>query len=119
VQNDSSFFAIGIQALVFVFLGGLIVPGGLVGLKTVHWLDAIGMVLLSLLAAFGPGLLLPPQDIPVSPITSFSGVMALLCLVLLSRLKHVWPVLWRTLLVTSAGAAIAIVVLFWPSPPGV
>ncbi len=119
VQNDTPFFAIGIQALVFVFLGGLMVPGGLIGLKAIHWLVAIGMLLLSLLAAFGPELLLPPQDIPVSPITTFGGVMVLLSLVLLSRLKRVWPVLWRTLLVASAGAAIDIVVLFWPSPPGV
>ncbi len=120
VQNDNSpFFIIGIQALGFVFLGGLMIPGGLIGLKAVHWLVAIGMVLLSLLAAFGPGLLFPPGDIPVSPITIFSGVMVLLCLILLSRLKRVWPVLWRTLLVAGVGTVIAIVVLFWPSPPGV
>ena len=120
VQNDTSpFFAVSIQALGFVFLGGLLVPGGLLGLKAVHWLVAIGMVLLSFLAAFGPGFLLPSQDIPVSPITTFSGVMVLLCLVLLSRVKRVWPVLWRTLLVAGAGAAIAIVVQLWPSPPGV
>ena len=120
VQNDTSpFFAISIQALGFVFLGGLMVPGGLLGLKAVHWLVAIGMVLFSFLAAFGPGFLLPSQDIPVSPITTFSGVMVLLCLVSLSRVKRVWPVLWRTLLVAGAGAAIAMVVLFWPSPPGV
>lgn len=121
VQNDNSpFFVVGIQALVFVFLGGLMVPGALLGLKAIHWLVAIGMPLFSLLAAFGPGFLLPPQNIPISPITIFSGVMALLCVIFLTRLKRdIWPILWRTLLVAGLAAAIAITVLFWQSPPGV
>ena len=117
-DNNGPFFIIGIQALGFVFLGGLIVPGALLGLKAIHWLVAIGMLLLSLLAAFGPGFFIPTENIPISPITIFSGVMILLCLIFLGRIKG-GPILWRTLLVAGAAITIASLVLFWPSPPGV
>ena len=95
------------------------VPGALLGLKAIHWLVAIGMLLLSLLAAFGPGFFIPTENIPISPITIFSGVMILLCLIFLGRLGDAWSAFWRTLLVAGIGAAIASLVLLWPSPPGI
>ena len=67
VQNDDPFFTISLQALACVFFGVLLIPAGLIDLKAVHWLLAIGVVLASLLVAFGPTFLLPPEDIPSRP----------------------------------------------------
>ena len=69
VIDPALLLSLGLSLLV---LGGgiiylLLIPAGLIDLKAVHWLLAIGVVLASLLVAFGPTFLLPPEDIPSRP----------------------------------------------------
>lgn len=116
LQNDF-FLAPFFLAVFLVFSASLLILASLFILK-VHWLAAIGAFLLSLLAAFGQGWLFPNDATYGTIYWSFTygGVMVLLSLILLSRVKGVWSALWRTLLVAGAGAAIAIAVLVARGP---
>lgn len=112
MANDSS-FGVLFQAL-FLFVGGsLLILASLLCLK-VHWLLVIGVLLLALLAPFVQGRLFPtgPASWATNWFLTYGAVVVVLSLILLGRVKGVWPALWRTLLVTGASAAIVYAVAY-------
>ncbi len=117
--QDNAFMVIDFLAMSFINMASLLVLGSLISVR-VHWLLAIGVFLLSLLAALGLGWLFPSDRTIVFSLTYGSVVLSL---ILLGRVKGVWSALWRTLFVAGAGAAIAIAVLVargpdaWKYPP--
>ena len=120
IQNDTTFFVYGLLGMAFVFIGALLVTGGLISLKGVHWLVVLGGLLVALFAAYGfrwPDWLLPSVDSPFRPFIgqfTLGGIMLVLFLVvLLSRWQRVWPALRRPLLVAGAAAAVTIAMLVW------
>ena len=121
-MQDNAFMTIGFLAMIFILMGSFLVLGSLISMK-VHWLLAIGVFLLSLLAAFVQGWLFPSNQTIVFWFLTYGGVVVLLSLILLGRVKGVWSALWRTLLVASVGATIVIAVLVargpddWKYPP--
>ncbi len=120
-MQDNAFMGIGFLAMSFINMASLLVLGSLISVR-VHWLLAIGVFLLSLLAAFGLVWLFPSDRTIVFSLT-YGGVVVVLSLILLGRVKGVWSALWRTLLVAGAGAAITIAVVVargpdaWKYPP--
>ena len=115
-QNDASLTPLFL-ALFFVVGASLLLLVSLLLLK-VHWLLVSGVLLLSLLAPFVQGRLFP-ADVSVwttNWFLTYGGAVVALNFILLGRVKGIWPVLWRTLLVTAAGAAIAITVLVVRGP---
>jgi hypothetical protein len=119
--QDNAFLGVGFLAMSYLNLASLLVLGSLIS-ANVHWLLALGVFLLSLLAAFGLGWLFPSQQAIVFSLT-YGVVVIVLSLILLARVKGVWSALWRPLLVAGTGAAIAIAVLVargpdaWRYPP--
>jgi hypothetical protein len=116
LQNDvflwPFFLATGL-----VFLASLLILASLPGLH-VHWLLVVGTFLVSLLAAYGQGWLLPNAPTYGTAYWSltYGGAVLVLSLVLLGRVKGVRPVLWRTLVVTGVGAALPVVFLILRGP---
>lgn len=114
-QTDAYYYPF--VALLFVLLASLLILASLLTLS-VNSLLVSGVFLLSLLPLCIS--LLPflqrgfPSDINLwttNWFLTYGGVVVALSLILLLRVKGVWPVLWRTVLVTAAGSAIAIAVL--------
>ncbi|HEY4384972.1 MAG TPA: hypothetical protein VGN34_10910 [Ktedonobacteraceae bacterium] len=104
--NDSS-LGLFFLSLFLLFVGGLLILASLLCLK-IHWLLVIGVLLLALLAPYVEGRLFPtnPSSWATNWFLTFGGVVLVLSLILLGRVKRVWPALWRTLLVTGTSAAI-------------
>ena len=104
--NDSS-FGLYFLSLFLLFSGGLLILGSLLCLK-VHWLLVIGVFLVALLAPYLEGKLFPTGPASWGPIwfLTFGVVVLVLSLILLSRVRGIWPALWRTLLVTGVSAVI-------------
>jgi hypothetical protein len=121
-MQDNAFMTIGFLAMIFILMGSFLVLGSLFSMK-VHWLLAIGVFLISLLAAFVQGWLFPSNQTIVFWSLTYGGVVVLLSLILLGRVKGIWSVLWRTLLVTVVGTTIVIAILVvrgpddWKYPP--
>ncbi len=119
--QEDPFLGVVFLAMDFICAASLLVLGSLISAK-VHWLLALGVFLLSLLAAFGLGWLFSSQQ-PLVFFLTYGVVVVVLSLILLARVKGVWATLWRPLLVAGAGAAIAIAVLVargpdaWRNPP--
>ena len=111
-SNDAT-FGIIILALFLLFGGSLLFLVSLLFLK-VHWLLIIGMLLLALLAAYVQGRLFPagPAYGSTNWILTFGGIVLVLSFILLSRVRGIWPALWRTLLVTGVSAAIIFAVAY-------
>lgn len=119
-QTDAFYYPF--VALVFVFLASLLILASLLALR-VNVLLVSGVFLLSLLPL---GISLLPFRKTGFPTTIslwttnwfliYGGVVVALSLILLVRVKGVWPVLWRTVLLTAAGAAIAIAILLGRGP---
>jgi hypothetical protein len=118
IETDISIgpFFIG---LFFVIVASLLILASLFSLK-VHWLLVIGVLPLSLLASFVQGRLFPtnPGYWATLWFLTYGSVVVVLSLILLGRVKGVWPALWRVLLVTGAGAAIASAVVVAHGPDG-
>lgn len=120
VQNDTTFFAYGLLGMACVFIGSLLVSGGLIGLKGAHWLVVLGVLLVAVFAAYGfrwPDRLLPSIDNPLRPFIgqfTLGGIILVLFLVvLLSGWQRMWPTLWRPLLIAGAAAVVTIALLVW------
>jgi hypothetical protein len=110
--NDSS--ANILLLALFLFVGGsLLILASLLSLK-VHWLLVSGVLLLALLAPYGQGRLFPtdPGFWARNWFLTYGAVVVVLSLLLLGRVKGSWPVLWRTLLVTGASAALVYAVAY-------
>ena len=118
IETDISIgpFFIG---LFFVIVASLLILVSLLSLK-VHWLLVSGVFSLSLLASFVQGMLFPtnPAYWALFWFLTYGSVVVLLSLILLSRVKGVWPALWRLLLVTGVGATIASAVVVAHGPDG-
>src|SRR5258706_16420997 len=110
--NDSSFEGLFL-ALVLLVGGSLLILASLLCLK-VHWLLVIGVLLLALLAPYVQGKLFPtdPASWATNWFLTYGAVVVVLSLILLGRVKRLWPALWRTLLVTGASAAIVSAVAY-------
>jgi len=120
IQNDNTFFAYGLLGMACVFIGSLLVAGGLILLNGAHWIVVLGVLLVGLFAAYvfrWPDWLLPSIDSPFRPfigqLTLGGIILVLFLVVLLSRWQRVWPVLWRPLLVAGAAAVVTIALLAW------
>ncbi len=119
--QEDPFLGVVFLAMGFIAMASLLVLGSLIS-ANVHWLLALGVFLLSLLAAFGLGWLFPSQQ-PLVFLLTYGVVVVVLSLIPLVRVKGVWAALWRPLLVAGAGAASAIAVLVargpdaWRYPP--
>lgn len=119
-QTDAYYYPF--LALVFVLFASLLILASLLTMS-VHFLLVSGVFLLSLLPL---GIsLFPflqrgfPTDLSLWTTNWFliyGGVVVVLSLILLVRVKGIWPVLWRTVLLTAAGAAIAIAILLGRGP---
>jgi hypothetical protein len=112
MANDSSFDTLFLA--VFLFVGGsLLILASLLCLK-VHWLLVIGVLLFALIAPYVQGRLFPtgPASWATNWFLTYGVVVALLSLILLVRVKRVWPALWRTLLITGASAAIVYAIAY-------
>jgi hypothetical protein len=105
--------------LFFVLVASLLMLVSLLSLK-VHWLLVIGVVPLALLASFVQGRLFPtnPAYWATYWFLTYGSVVVVLSLILLGRVKGIGPALWRVLLVTGAGAAIALAVQLAHGPDG-
>jgi len=98
----------------------LLVGGGLLLLVSLFfliqpWLLVLGMLLLSVLAAFVQRWLFPAAEpyASINWILTFGGAaLVLSCILLLSRIRGIWSVLWRTMLVTGVSAAIVYAVAY-------
>lgn len=105
-SNDAS---LGLLLLaVLLLVGGcLLILVSLFCLK-VHWLLVIGVLLVALLAPYVQGRLFPTSPAYWAPnwFLTFGIVALVLSFILLSRVKGIWPALWRTLLVTGVSSAI-------------
>jgi hypothetical protein len=112
MENDSSLDVLVLAVVLFVG-GSLLFLASLFCLK-VHWLLVIGMLLLSLLAPYIQGWLFPtdPAHWATNWFLTYGVVMLVLSFILLSRVKGIWPTLWRTLLVTGACASIVFAVAY-------
>ena len=112
-SNDASF---GLM----IFSQALFVGGGLLLLTSLfffiqRWLLVLGMLLLSVLAAFVQSWLFPAAE-PYASInwilTFGEAVLVGSCILILSRIRGIWPILWRTLLMTAVSAAIIYAVAY-------
>jgi hypothetical protein len=105
--------------LFLILVASLLILVSLLSLK-VHWLLVMGVVPLALLASFVQGRLFPtnPAYWAAYWFLTFGSVVVALSLILLGRVKGIWPALWRVLLVTGAGAAIALAVQLIHGPDG-
>jgi hypothetical protein len=112
MENDSS-LGVLFSALFLFFGGSLLILASLLSLK-VHWLLVSGVLLLALLVPYGEGRLFPtdPAFWATNWFLTYGAVVAVLSLLLLGRVKGVWPALWRTLLVTGVSAAIVYAVAY-------
>jgi hypothetical protein len=106
MANDSS-FGLYFLSLFLLFSGGLLILGSLLCLK-VHWLLVIGVFLVALLAPYLEGRLFPTGPASWGPMwfLTFAVVVLVLSLILLGRVRGIWPILWRTLLVTGVSMVI-------------
>jgi hypothetical protein len=111
LENDLSWYPL-LFALLFILIGSLMILASLLRAK-VHVLLVIGVFLLSLLASYVQGKLFPTDASYWTTywFLTYGGVVVLLCMILLSRVKGIWPYLWRTLLNAGVGAAIPITVM--------
>lgn len=105
MENDSSLSVLFLALVLFVG-GSLLILASLLYLK-VHWLLVIGVLLLALFAPYVEGRLFPtdPAFWATNWFLTYDAVVVVLSLILLGRVKGVWPVLWRTLVVNGASAA--------------
>ena len=112
MANDSSFDVLFLALVLFVG-GSLLILASLLSMK-VHWLLVIGVLLLALLVPYGQGRLFPtgPALWATNWFLTYGAVVVVLSLLLLGRVKGVWPALWRTLLVTGVSAAIVYAVAY-------
>jgi len=106
MANDSS-FDLYFLSLFLLFSGGLLILGSLLCLQ-VHWLLVIGVLLVALIVPYLEGRLFPTDPASWGPIwfLTYAVVVLVLSLILLGRIRGIWPVLWRTLLVTGVSAGI-------------
>lgn len=118
-QNDL-FLGYSLLGQALVLVGGLLVAGGLIGLRVAHWLVVLCVLLVGGFAAYGfrwPDWLLPPDTSPFRPFIgqfALGGLMLALFLVaLLVHWQRTWPILWRPLLIAAIVAAVAIVLIAW------
>ncbi len=111
-SNDAS---LGLLLLAVILLvgGSLLILVSLFCLK-VHWLLVIGVLLVALLAPYVQGRLFPTGPAYWAPnwFLTFGVVVLVLSFILLSRVRGIWPALWRTLLVTGISAAIVYAVAY-------
>jgi len=105
-SNDASLELL-LLAVVLLVSGCLLILVSLLCLK-VHWLLVIGVLLLALIAPYVQGRLFPAGPAYWAPnwFLTFGVVVLVLSLILLGRVRGIWPALWRTLLVTGVSAAI-------------
>lgn len=96
--------SLGLSLLAFFLLigGSLLFLVSLLILK-VYWLLPIGVVVLALLAHYVGGWF---------PTYTFGGAVLVVGLIVLARVKGLWPTLWRTLLVTGVSAAVIFAVAY-------
>lgn len=116
LSNDLAWYPL-LFGLFCVLLASLLILVSLLILK-VHWLLVIGVLLLSLLASYVQGRLFP-ADVSywiTYWFLTYGGVVVVLSLILLGRVKGIWPALWRTMLVAGVGAAIPIAVMIVRGP---
>ncbi len=108
LTNDA-FMAPLFLSLGLIFVASILVLAGLCCLK-VHWLVALGTFLLALLVAYVQGQLFPtnPASYSLYWFLTYGGIVVILSFLSLAPVKGVWPLLWRMLLVTGAGAGITL-----------
>jgi hypothetical protein len=111
-SNDAS-LSLLLLAVVILVSGCLLILVSLLILK-VHWLLVIGVLVLALIAPYVQGRLFPAGLAYWAPnwFLTFGIVAMVLSLILLVRVKGIWPTLWRTLLVTGISAAIVYAVAY-------
>ena len=112
-SNDASLGLILLSEALFVG-GGLLLLVSLFFLIQ-PWLLVLGMLLLSVLAAFVQRWLFPAAEpyASINWILTFGGAaLVLSCILLLSRIRGIWSVLWRTMIVTGVSAAIVYAVAY-------
>ena len=111
-SNDASLSLLLLAVLLLVG-GCLLILVSLFCLK-VHWLLVIGVLLIALLAPYVQGSLFPTGPASWAPnwFLTFGGVVLVLSLILLGRVRGIWAILWRTLLVTAVSAAIVYAVAY-------
>jgi hypothetical protein len=118
-QNDL-FLSYSLLGEGLILVGALLIAGGLIGLRIVHWLVALCVLLVGGFAAYGfrwPDWLLLPVTSPFRPFVgqfTFGGLMLLLFLgTLFTRWQRIWPRLWRPLLISGIVAAVGIALIAW------
>jgi hypothetical protein len=107
-------------SLDFLLLAVILLGGGILMLLVslfclkVHWLLVIGVLLVALLAPYVQGRLFPagPAYWATNWFLTFGIVALVLSFILLSRVRGIWPALWRTLLVTGVSSAIVYAVAY-------
>ena len=111
LENDLAWYPL-LFALFFIIVASILILASLLILK-VHVLLVIGVFLLSLLASFVQGKFFPTDASLWLTywFLTYGGVVGLLSLILLIRVKDIWPALWPTLLIAGVGAAIPITAL--------
>jgi hypothetical protein len=111
-SNDAS-LGLLLLAVVLLVSGCLLILVSLLCLK-VHWLLVIGLLLVALIAPYVQGRLFPadPAYWAQNWFLTFGVVVLVLSLILMSRVKGVWPALWRTLLVTAVSSGIIVAVAY-------
>jgi len=101
MEYDAS-FGLGFLAFYLLIGGSLLFLVSLLFLK-VYWPLLIGVLVLALLAPYVGGWF---------PTYTYGGAVLIVGLIVLARVKGLWPTLWRTLLVTGASAAVIFAVAY-------
>ena len=111
-SNDASLTVLLFAVILFVG-GCLLILVSLLSFK-VHWLLVLGVFVLAFIAPYVQGRLFPadPAYWAQNWFLTFGAVVLVLSLILLSRVRGIWPALWRTLLVTGISAGIVFAVAF-------
>lgn len=112
LSNDASLGAFLLAAFLLIS-GSLLLLISLFCLK-VHWLLVIGVLLVALLVPYVRGWLFPNGLASWAPnwFLTIGVVVLVLSLILLSRIRGIRAILWRTLLVTGVSAAIVYAVAY-------
>ena len=111
-SNDASLIDL-LLAVILLVGGCMLILVSLLFLK-VHWLLVLGILPLALIAPYVQGRLFPADAAYWAQnwFLTFGVVVLVLSLILLTRIRGIWPALWRTLLVTGISAAIVFAVAY-------